>query len=126
MTILRETFQKFEVSTSQILMFVSDGAAAMLSVGRCLKESCGSFLHATCIVHGLHPVAQSIRECFPEVDGLIKNCKKVFLKSPKRIRAFHRQYPGIPEPQQPILTRWGTWLKAAFYYFQYFPHIKSV
>ena len=43
MTVVRETFQKFEVSTSQILMFVSDGAATMLSVSRCLEESRVSF-----------------------------------------------------------------------------------
>jgi hypothetical protein len=57
---------------------------------------------------------------------LIANTKAVFSKSPKRIHEFHRQCPGISEPPQPILTRWGTWLKAAFYYFHHFQKIKPV
>ncbi|KAJ8946907.1 hypothetical protein NQ318_008263 [Aromia moschata] len=80
----------------------------MLSVGRSLKEHGYSFLHVTCKVHALHFVAETIRNCFPEVDALISmSC-------------------GVSEPPQPIITRWATWLKAAFYYAKYFTQIKSV
>lgn len=124
--VVLETFEKFELSTSQVLMFVTDGAATMRLVGRSLQRDGCRFLHVTCKIHALHLVAETIRKCFPKVDALIANTKKVFLKSPKRLRAFHRQCPGIPEPPQPILTRWGTWLKAAFYYAEYFQQIKAV
>lgn len=36
--------------------------------------------------------------------------------SPKYTRQFHRLCPIIPEPPQLILTYWGTWSTAAFYY----------
>ncbi|KAJ8945594.1 hypothetical protein NQ314_009117 [Rhamnusium bicolor] len=61
-----------------------------------------------------------------QVDALIASTKTVFLKSPKCLRAFHSKCPGIPEPPQPILIRWGTWLQAAFYYAEYFQQIKAV
>lgn len=41
---------------------------------------------------------------------------KVFLKSPERIRLFRELAPNVPLPPEPILTRWCTWLHAAFYY----------
>ncbi|KAJ8963080.1 hypothetical protein NQ318_018544 [Aromia moschata] len=114
--VILETLENFQLLTSQVLLFVTDGAATMLSVGRSLKEHGCSFF--TCYL--------TIRNCFPEVDSLISSTKKVFLKSPKRLRAFHTQCPGVSEPPQPIITRWGTWLEAAFYYAKYFTQIKSV
>ncbi|KAJ8963099.1 hypothetical protein NQ318_018564 [Aromia moschata] len=98
--VILETLENFQLLTSQVLLFVTDGAATMLSVGRSLKEH--------------------------EVDALISSTKKVFLKSPKRLRAFHTQCHGVSEPPQPIITRWGTWLVAAFYYDKYFREIKCV
>lgn len=120
------TFTKFEISPMQVLMFVSDGAANMLSLGRSLKEHSVNLLHITCKIHALHLVAETIRECYPLVNELIASTKAVFLKSPKRTKEFHRLCPQIPEPPQPIITRWATWLKAAFYYYQHFYHVKKV
>ncbi|KAJ8957739.1 hypothetical protein NQ318_017637 [Aromia moschata] len=113
--VILETLENSQLLTSQVFLFVTDGAATMLSVGRSLKEHGCSFFHVTCKLHALHLVSETIRNCFPEVDALISSTKKVFLKSPKRLRAFHTQCPGVSEPPQPIITRWGTWLEAAFY-----------
>lgn len=33
---------------------------------------------------------------------------------------------AIPERQQPVITRWGTWLTAASYYFDHFEELKQV
>lgn len=71
-------------------------------------------------------MAEQVRRCYPEVDALISSTKAVFLKSPKRIRKFHELCPHTPEPPQPILTRWGTWLRAGFYYHEHFEKIKDV
>lgn len=35
-------------------------------------------------------------------------------------------FPNLPLPPEPILTRWGTWLKAAIFYAQNFDCIKNV
>ncbi|KAJ8954313.1 hypothetical protein NQ318_005899 [Aromia moschata] len=83
----------------------------MLSVGRSLKEHGCSFLHVTCKVHALHLVAETIRN---------------FSRSRRININISTQCPGVSEPPQPIVTRWGTWLEAAFYYAKYFTQIKSV
>ncbi|KAL4085298.1 hypothetical protein QTP88_027157 [Uroleucon formosanum] len=61
----------------------------------------------------LHRVAEEIRIHFPNVDELINNGKKVFLKAPSRIQIFKTMAPDIPLPPRPVLTRWGTWLNAS-------------
>ncbi|KAI4466626.1 hypothetical protein MML48_2g00006965 [Holotrichia oblita] len=109
--VMLNTLDKFEISTDQILMLVTDDGATMLSVSRSLKEEGGNFLHITCKIQALHLVAEQIRECYPNVDALISSTNKaVFLKSPKR--------------PQPILTPWRTsWLRSAFHYHKYFEDI---
>ncbi|XP_018562182.1 uncharacterized protein LOC108904206 isoform X2 [Anoplophora glabripennis] len=74
----------------------------------------------------LHCVAEVIRNNYQAVDNLISSTAKIFLKSPQRIKEFHKSCPGISEPPQPISTRSGTWLKACFYYSKYFHDVKSV
>ncbi|KAJ8939229.1 hypothetical protein NQ318_015187 [Aromia moschata] len=124
--VVLDTLEHFQISTSQVLMFMSDGTKTMCKVGRSLQEHNWRFLHVTCKMHALRLVEEYIRKRFPGIDALITNTKKVFLKSPERIKTFHRQCPGIPEPPQPIPTEWGTWLKAVFYYSEYFQQIKAV
>lgn len=34
--------------------------------------------------------------------------------------------PNIPLPPQPVLTRWGTWLKAAIYFCEHFEIVKTI
>ncbi|KRY03136.1 hypothetical protein T03_1552, partial [Trichinella britovi] len=63
----------------------------------------------------LHRIAEHIRCLFPDVDRLISNVKKVFLKAPSRVQLFKEMAPEIPLTPQPVLTRWGTWLSAVFF-----------
>jgi hypothetical protein len=52
---------------------------------------------------------------YPEVDQLIANGEKIFIKSPLRVQKFKEEAPTIPLPPQPIVTCGGTWLDAANY-----------
>jgi hypothetical protein len=52
--------------------------------------------------------------------------KKIFLKALSRIQHFKGIAPNIPLPPQPIITRWGTWLSAVFYYSEHFETIKEI
>jgi len=45
-------------------------------------------VHITCLVHGVHRVAEEIREQFETVDKLIAKVKQLFLKRPNRILYF--------------------------------------
>ncbi|GJQ74648.1 hypothetical protein Trydic_g21501 [Trypoxylus dichotomus] len=125
-SVILATLQKFQIFSTQVLMFVSDSGSAMVRAGCLLKPTFPNLLHVTCVLHALHLTVETIRHCYPDVDELIAQTKAVFDKSPKRIRQFHEQCPNIPEPPQPVLTRWGTWLEAAFYYFQHFLPLQSL
>ncbi|KRZ63903.1 hypothetical protein T08_2385, partial [Trichinella sp. T8] len=71
-----------------------------------LKVLFPNMLHLTCLAHGLHRIAEHIRCLFPDVDRLISNVKKGFLKAPSRVQLFKEMAPEIPLPPQPVLTRW--------------------
>ena len=70
--------------------------------------------------------SQKIRALFSNVDELILNGKKVFLKAAGRKAIFRELAPGIPLPPQPGISRWGTWLKAAAYYAEHLDTSSSV
>ena len=59
------------------------------------------------------------------MDALISNVKKILVKSPSCREHFKALAPGIPLPPQPIITRWGTWLEACFYFCEHFQTVKS-
>lgn len=112
--------------TDKLLYLVTDSAAYMLKAGKILKMLYPKLLHSTCLSHGLHRVAEAIREEFPRVNKLIANGKKIFIKAPKRIEEFKIKMPGVPLPPEPVITRWGSWLNAAFYYFEHLDGFKCV
>ena len=70
-------------------------------------------------------LAYGIRAEFPKVDVLISNMKKVFIKAPAHVELFQREAPETLLPPSLIITRWGTWLKAAVYYCGNFKTIKK-
>ena len=50
------------------------------------------------------------------INRLISSSKSMFFKAPLRVQKFRYLYPQIPLPPAPVITRWGTWLKAAQYH----------
>lgn len=63
-----------------VMLVVTDAAAYMLSAMSSLRVLYPKMLHVTCLAHGLHRVAEYIRQDFPEVNKLIANVKAVFVK----------------------------------------------
>ena len=83
-------------------------------------------IHVKCLAHALHRVAEEVRGSYPEVDKLIANGKKIFIKSPLRVQKFKEEAPTLPLPPQPTVTRWGTWLDAANYYCTNYSQIEKI
>ncbi|KAL4132498.1 hypothetical protein QTP88_009637 [Uroleucon formosanum] len=104
----------------------TEGPPYMVKAAKSIQAFYSKMVHITCLAHGLHRVCEKIRAEFPKVDELILNMKKVFLKAPARVELFRREAPETPLPPSPIITRWGTWLKAAMYYCENFKAIKKV
>jgi hypothetical protein len=114
------------IKHDHVLLLLSDATPYMVKAGRAIKVFYSKMEHVTCLAHALHRVAEEIKKHFPKVDQLISNCKKIFLKAPSRVQIFKEIAPNIPLPPQPVLTRWRTWLTAAFYYCEHFGIIKNI
>jgi len=109
----------------KVLLFLSDAAPYMVKAGEAIKLFYSKIIHVTCLAHAFHRIAETVRAEYPKVDKLIANVKKVFRKAP-RIQYFKSIAPSLSLPPEQILTRWGTWIKAANYYCEHFEQIKLI
>ncbi|VVC34378.1 Hypothetical protein CINCED_3A015122 [Cinara cedri] len=78
------------------------------------------------MAHTVNRFLEKIRESFLEINKLINNGKKAFLKAPSRINKYRKEMPGIPLPHKPIITILGTWLNAELFYANDFEEFKNV
>jgi len=99
----------------KVLLMLSDAAPYMTKAGDTLKIFYPNLIHVTCLAHMFNRVAEKTREMFPNVNKLVSNIKKVFLKSPYHVQVYKEISPNIPLPPEPVLNRWGTWLEAAIF-----------
>ncbi len=111
--------------STKVLLFVSDAAPYMIRAGKNLKSLFTSLIHVTCVAHGIHRIAEKVREIFPNVNKLISCSRKIFLKCPARISVY-KEKMNCPLPPDVVVTRWGTWITAALFFTQHFENYKSV
>jgi hypothetical protein len=114
------------IQHDHVLLFLSDAALYMKEAGKSLKVFYSKMIHVTCAAHGLHRIAEQVRDHFSTVDEVIANCKKVFKKAPTRVEIFKIEAPGICLPPDPIITRWGSWINAAIYYCEHLNTVRRV
>ena len=96
-----------KVERENVLFFVSDAALYMIKSAKARQLLYPKMIHVTCLVHALHRVTEEVLGTYPEVEKLIENGKKIFIKSPFRVQKFKEEDPTLPLPPQPIVTRWG-------------------
>lgn len=113
------------VKSENIKLMLSDAAAYMIKAGKALQVFYPNLNHFTCMAHGLNRLAELVRLEFSDINNLINNGKKAFLKAPLRIEKYRQMAPDLPLPPEPIITRWGTWLNAAVFYADNFQQIKN-
>lgn len=64
---------------------MTDAAPYMISAANALKVLYPKMIHVTCAAHGLHRVADFVKNEFDDVNDLIANVKKIFTK----VRKYH-------------------------------------
>lgn len=114
------------IEYNRVLLAVTDAAPYMKKAMSGLSILYPKMVHLTCFAHALHRLAEFIRSKFENVNQLISELKMVFLKSPARRRMFLEKSNGVLLPPKPIITRWCTWLKAAFYCCEHFDMISNI
>ena len=113
-----------EIKRENILLFLTDAARYMSSAGKTLKELYPSLMHVTCVAHLLHNCAMRGRAHFKNIDEVIAMIKAATIKNKDRKKDFHDA--GLPSPPDPVITRWATWLRAALYYSENLPAIRTI
>ena len=93
-----------DLDHEKVLLFLTDGAAYCVKVGKCLEELYPNILHCLCLAHGLNRVTELVRYSFPKVDKLIDEIKKNFVKCARRRAEFAASYQ-VPLPPEPVLTQ---------------------
>lgn len=109
------------VARQDFSLLVSDAARYMVCAAQALKQLYPTLFHVPCVAHLLHNCAMKIRG-FYKVDFLIGQVKASTVKSKQRRSLFAE----IGYPPQPIVTRWASWLQAAFYYAEHLPVVRRI
>ena len=78
--------------------------------------------HVTCLAHMLHNCAEKVCGAFADVDNLVARVKATTIKNKSR----QAQFKHIGSPLEPVVTRWGTWLKATDYFADNVIEVKKI
>ena len=115
-----DTLEELKINRKNFCAFITDNAPYMYAAASRLKGLSTRVLHSTCWSHILHLVAEEIRAKFKYADKFVAQMKQSLSKCPGRRERFSELLlkKGIKRlPPKPVITRWGTWLTAAKYYF---------
>ena len=113
-TIVDDCLKEMGITHEMFLLLLSDAAKYMLKAGNILKIMYQRLLHVSCTAHLLHNCAVHIRAHFKATDNLISSIKAATIKNKHRCSLFTAA--GLSAPPLPILTQWGTWLEASFFF----------
>lgn len=102
------------IEYDRVWLVLTDQASYMLLAIANLKPMYSNLRHVTCIAHALHRVCEAIKDEYSYANEFLSCIKKLLKKAPARIQKYV-EVTGLPLPISPILTRWGTWLKAAVF-----------
>ena len=114
-----DILRQLEMKRENFSLFLSDAARYMSLAGKTLKELYSSLMHVICVAHLLHNCAMRVRAHFKNINEIIAT-----IKNKDRKKDFHDA--GLPFPPDPVITRWATWLRAALYYSENLPAVRTI
>ena len=65
-----------------------------------------------------------VRAHFKNIDAVVAAMKAATVKNKERCKDFRNA--GLPSPPAPVVTRWATWLEAAFFYAEHLPVVRNI
>ncbi|KAF7685821.1 hypothetical protein CDIK_3432 [Cucumispora dikerogammari] len=101
---------------------ISDAASYIKKSKVVLNPLFPNIRHLTCIAHLSHNCAMQIKSFYKHVDHLIFSIKSSTFKNNTRKQMFI----CVSTLPHLVVTRWRTWLEAAFYYAKHFVEIKHI
>ena len=76
-------------------------------------------MHVNCVAHLLHNYVMRVRAHFKNIDDVITTIKNKDCKED-----FHDA--GLPSPPDLVIARRSTWLRAALYYSENLPAVRTI
>ena len=70
-------------------------------------------------------IAQLLHNCAMCVLAHFKNIDEMIATIKNKHRKKHFYDAGLPSPPDPVITRWATWLRAALYYSENLPAVRT-
>ena len=119
-----DILRQLEIKRDNFILFLTDAARHMSLAGKTLKELYPSLMHITCVAHLLHNCAIRVRAHFKNIDKIIAMIKAAAIKNKDRKKDFHNA--GLPSSPDHVITRWATWLRAALYYSENLPAVRTI
>ena len=119
-----DILRQLKIKRENFSLFLTNAARYMSLAGKTLKELYPSLMHVTCVAHLLHNWAMRVRAHFKNIHKIIATIKAAAIKNKDRKNDFHDA--GLPSPPDPVITRWATWLRAALYYSENLPVVRTI
>ena len=119
-----DTLRRLGTARTHFNLLLTDAARYMALAGKTLKEFYPYLLHVTCLAHLLHNCAMRVRAHFKNIDAVVAAMKAATVKNKERCKDFSDA--GLPSPPAPVVTRWATWLEAAFFYAEHLPVVRNI
>lgn len=115
-----------KVDYSKFLVLITDSSSYFKKAFKSLKIFYTNCIHINCLFHFGNILCEFIRLKFDLVNSFISSVKKIFNKSPKRIKIFSENLPNISIPPKVKITRFGSWIEACSYYVKNFDSLGNV
>ena len=77
------------------MLFLTDAVPHIVKAENAIQAFYPKMVHITCLAHGSHRVAEEMRTIFSQVDSLVSETKKIFVKAPFRKQLFKSMAPGL-------------------------------
>ena len=119
-----DILRQLEIKRENFSLFLTDAARYMSLAGKTLKKLYPSLMHVTCVAHLLHNCAMRVRAHLKNIDEIIATIKAATINNKDRKKDFHDT--GLPSPPDPVITTWATWLRAALYYSENLPAVRTI
>ena len=117
-----DILHKLDIVRENFLLLPSDVTSYMTACTVTLKILYPHLFHDTCLAHMLHIFTEKMHGAFSDVNKFVAHVKVATIKNKSR----QAQFKHIGSPLEPVVTRWGTWLKAADYYANNLSEVKKI
>ena len=118
-----DILRQLEIKRENFSLFLTDAARYMSLADKTLKELYPSLMHVNCVAHLLRNCAMRVRAQFKNIK-VIATIKAATIKNKDRKKDFHDA--GLPSLPDPVITKWETWLRAALYYSENLPAVRTI